>query len=151
MITELPTYEQYLEEHKANNNGILATPEGGKIIELRGEFPDRISDSSVAPTNDNTSAITTPVSPSAQLFNVIGENSYNSVGQWAAYNFRVTESGFYNIAMRYKQNSLEGMYVCRAIKLSGGEYGLGDGTPSVPFAEAYGAEFQYSKDCSPLT
>ena len=144
--TELPSYNEYLEQHKANNNGVLATPTDGEMIEIRAEFPDRISDSSVAPTNDNTSAITTPVAPDCQLFNVIGENSYSAVGQWAAYNFRVTKSGFYNIAMRYKQNSLEGMYVCRAIKLSGGEYGLGDGTPSVPFAEAYGAEFHYSKD-----
>ncbi|MBR3680961.1 MAG: extracellular solute-binding protein [Clostridia bacterium] len=147
--SSIPTYEEYLEKYKEKDGGILKPANGGSVIELRAEFPDKISDSSVTPTNDNTSAITTPVDASCQLYNVIGENSYSSVGQWAAYNFRVTETGFYNIAMRYKQSALEGMYVCRAIKLAGGSeeygYGLSDGTPVAPFSEAYDAEFQYNK------
>ena len=141
----IPTYEEYLAAYKEKNGGSLKIADNGKIIEIQAEFPDKISDSSVAPTNDNTSAITSPIEPNAQLYNVIGENSYNAVGQWTAYTFKVTESGFYNIAMRYKQSALEGMYVCRSIKLSGGDYGLPDGTPSSPFAEASDAEFHYSK------
>ncbi len=147
--SSVPTYEEYLNKYKEKDNGILKPATDGKIIELRAEFPDRISDSSVTPTNDNTSALNTPVDASCQLYNVIGENSYSAIGQWAAYNFRVTETGFYNIAMRYKQSALEGMYVCRAIKLAGGSaeygYGLSDGTPTAPFSEAYDAEFQYNK------
>ena len=144
----VPTYEEYLKIFE-KKDGAIKPATGGSIIELQAEFPDRISDSSVTPTNDNTSAITSPVAPDCQLYNVIGENSYSAVGQWVAYNFRVTETGFYNIAMRYKQSALEGMYVCRAIKLAGGSeeygYGLADGTPTAPFTEAYDAEFQYNK------
>ena len=66
-------------------------PTGGKesVTVIQAETPDYVSDSSVYMTNDRTSAINTPSSPSAQLYNVIGANSYNSVGQWAAYTFTV--------------------------------------------------------------
>lgn len=116
------------------------------ITVIQAEFPDLVSDASVYPTNDNTSPATYPSVSKAQLYNVIGENSYNSVGQWAAYKFRVNATGLYKIGMRYLQSALQGMYVCRTIKLAGGQYGLEDGTPEVPFAEAYDAQFDYSKE-----
>ena len=141
---ELPTYAEVLQQYKEMNYYKVAT--GGEIIRLEAEFPDLVSDSSVASTNDNTSAINYPISANSQLYNVIGENSYNAVGQWAAYKFTVTETGLYNLAMRYKQDALQGMFICRTIKLNGGIYGEEDGTPTVPFAEAYQAEFNYSKE-----
>ncbi len=141
---DLPSYAEILEEYK--KMGYYKLAENGKIIELQAEFPDLVSDSSVAATNDNTSAVNYPVSSNSQLYNVIGENSYSAVGQWAAYKFTVTETGLYNLAMRYKQDALQGMYICRTIKLHGGHYGEEDGTPEVPFAEAYQAEFNYDKE-----
>ena len=113
----------------------------GTVIEA--EFPDFISDSSVAPTNDNTSAITSPISPKAQLFNVIGENSYSAMGQWAAYKFSVDETGFYKLGARFKQDTLQGMFICRTLKLSGGIYGK---TATVPFDEAYRIRFGYASE-----
>ena len=140
----IPTYAEVLEQYK--QNGYYKVAEGGQIIELQGEFPDLVSDSSVSSTNDNTSAINYPVSSNSQLYNVIGENSYSAVGQWAAYKFKVTKTGLYNLAMRFKQDDLQGMYICRTIKINGGQYGEADGTPEVPFAEAYQAEFNYHKE-----
>ena len=128
------------------------SPEGGHVTKIEAEFPDYVSDSSVYATNDNSSAETQPIQSSSQLYNVIGENSYNTVGQWAAYKFQVNKTGLYSLNMRFKQNALQGMYICRAIKLSGGvpgtpgSYGLGDGTPAAPFAEAYNAQFSYDKE-----
>ena len=139
----LPSYAETLELYKSL--GYYKLAENGKIIELQAEFPDLVSDSSVAASNDNTSAINYPVASNAQLYNVIGETSYSAVGQWAAYKFTVTETGLYNLAMRYKQDALQGMYICRTIKINGGIYGEADGTPEVPFAEAYQAEFNYDK------
>ena len=141
----LPSYAEIVEEYK--KNGWYQAPEFGsdnvaKVIEIQAEFPDFVSDSSVSATNDNTSAINDPVSNSSQLYNVIGENSYRTVGQWAAYKFQVNKTGLYNFGMRFKQDALQGMYICRTIKLSGGHYG---DTPTVPFAEAYQAEFNYNK------
>ncbi len=142
VTSSLPTYDEVLAEYEANG---YRPAQNGEIREIQAEFPDMVSDSSVAPANDNTSAITFPISANSQIHNVIGKTSYSAVGQWAAYKFRVSETGLYNIAMRYLQNALEGMYVCRTVKLSGGIYGLEDGTPTVPFEEAYSAEFNYDK------
>ena len=146
---ELPSYDKYAEALNGKTS-----PEGGKVTIMQAEFPDYVSDSSVYATNDNSSAANQPIKPSSQLYNVIGENSYNTVGQWAAYKFKVNKTGIYKMSMRYKQNALQGMYVCRAIKLSGGVgepgtlgfYGLADGTPTAPFAEAYNAQFNYDKE-----
>ena len=142
---EIPKYADVLKGYEDAGY----QPAGGSIEKMpviQAEFPDFVSDSSVSSTNDNTSAITYPTRSGAQLYNVIGENGYSTVGQWAAYTFTVNESGLYKFGMRYKQNALQGMYICRTIKLAGGEYGLPDGTPTVPFKEAYNTKFDYSKD-----
>ena len=150
--TNASTYDKYIEALK--NSG-AAAPADGSVTKIEAEFPDFVSDSSVASTNDNTSAANYPSASNAQLYNVIGENSYNTVGQWAAYRFTVSKDGLYKFALRYKQDALQGMYICRAVKLSGGDfsdgtvdagdYGLPDGTPTVPFAEAYDCQFDYNK------
>ena len=135
----IPTYEEYLKKHSDKPNA------SGNILFIQAEFPDSVSDSSVAPANNNSSAVNYPISSSAQIFNVIGETGFSAVGQWAAYKFTVNESGMYNLAMRYKQETLQGMFACRTIKLAGGEYGIG-GTPTAPYAEAQKARFDYNKD-----
>ena len=138
----LPSYSEFVDAQKEKHEGKYA-PAGGDIITLEAEFPDLVSDSSVYATNDNSSAANFPTSHSSQKYNVIGENSYNAIGQWAAYKFTVTQSGTYKIAMRYKQSALQGMFICRTILLSGGEYGMADGTPTAPFAEAYQVRYDY--------
>ncbi len=145
-IATIPSYSEVIKDYA--DRGYTAA-NGGSINVIQAEFPDAVSDSSVYATNDNTSAANYPASSRAQLYNVIGENSYNTVGQWAAYKFTVDKTGLYNISMRYKQSALQGMYICRAIKLSGGNeyrYGLEDGTPTVPFEEAYNTQFNYNKE-----
>ncbi len=137
---KLPTYAEFLEMHKDKQ---AAT---GEPTIIEAEFPDLVSDSAVYPTNDRTSSATSPSEPDSQVYNVIGENSYNALGQWAAYKFTVNQSGLYKFGMRFKQSALQGMFICRAIKLAGGEYGLADGTPKAPFLEAYDAQFDYSDD-----
>ena len=136
----IPSYDEYVKGLEGKENA------KGGVLTLEAEFPDYVSDSSVAPSNNNSSAVNTPISSAAQIYNVIGETSYSTVGQWAAYKFTVSESGIYNLAMRYKQEALQGMFICRAIKLSGGEYGLADGSATAPFLEAYNTRFNYSKE-----
>ncbi len=136
------TYQDYLAKYagKADNSA------NGQLTRIEAEFPTSVSDTSVYSSNDRSSAITSPSSPSSQFLNTIGASSYNTAGQWAAYRFTVSESGWYDLTMRYRQNVLDGLFVSRTIKLSGGDYGLSDGTPTVPFAEAYNARFNYSKN-----
>ena len=131
-------------QHAGEKRGVagllLGRTERNVVIEA--EFPDSVSDTSVAPSNDNTSFVNSPVSSKAQLFNVIGETGFDAIGQWAAYKFTVNESGFYKMSMRYKQNALEGMFICRTIKFAGGQY---SSTPTVPFEEAYDIRFDYDR------
>ena len=143
-FTESNSFEQYKTALGSNYN---KNADGGKLIDIQAEFPDAISDASVAPSNDNTSAVTYPISASSQKFNVIGETGYDAIGQWAAYKFRVTKDGMYKISMRFMQEALQGMFICRSIKLSGGNkfvYGLSDGSPSAPYAEATQVRFNYA-------
>ena len=133
-------YETYLSQYDTTKKA------SGNIINIQAEFPDFVSDSSVVPSNSNDSAANYPVTSAAQLFNVIGETGFSTVGQWAAYNFTVNEDGFYKFAMRYKQDALQGMFICRTIKLAGGDYGLSDGSPTVPFEEAQNIRFDYNED-----
>ena len=138
---EILSYEDYLAAHPG-----ATAPQGGSIndiVKIEAEFPDAISDASVAPSNDNTSASTFPIASGAQLYNVIGETSYSSVGQWAAYKFTVNKTGLYKLGMRYLQKALEGMFISRSVKLAGGEYG---NAPVTPYEEAASAKFNYSKD-----
>ena len=135
----IPTFEEYMQKHQDKPNA------DGNIVYIQAEFPEAVSDSSVSPANNNSSAINYPISSAAQLFNVIGETGFSAIGQWASYTFTVNESGMYNLAMRYKQEALQGMFACRTIKLAGGEYGIGD-APAAPYVEAQQARFGYSKD-----
>ena len=144
-FSETNSFEQYKAALGDNYN---KKANGGKIITLQAEFPDAISDSSVAASNDNTSVATYPISASAQLFNIIGETGYDSLGQWAAYNFQVTETGMYKISMRFMQDALQGMFICRSIKIAGGKdyvYGY-NGSAVAPYVEATQARFNYSKE-----
>ena len=133
------SYAEYKQQHSGK-------PAGTGEVRIEAEFPDYVSDTSVSPSNDNTSAETFPTNHSSQLYNVLGETGFSTVGQWTAYNFYVPSDGMYKISNRFIQNALQGMFVCRTIKLAGGEYGLADGTPTVPFAEANDIKYNYNKE-----
>ena len=144
----VPDYATYLERVQAL--GATDVTGSDATVTLQGEMPDFVSDSSVSMSNNKTSAITEPSVPGADLYNVIGANSYSAVGQWAAYDFTVSKTGLYQMSMRYQQSALDGMFVSRAVKLTSygqGQYpyGFADGTPAVPFSEAYSLRYNYNK------
>ncbi len=136
----VPTYEEYLAKYANKSDA------SGDSVRIEAEFPDFVSDASVVASNNNESAANYPISSKSQLFNVIGETSYSTVGQWAAYKFTVNQSGFYRLGMRYKQDGLQGMFICRSVKISGGDYGLADGSAMAPFVEAQNIRFDYDKE-----
>lgn len=137
---DIPSYKDFYAE-----NGLASKKpvSSDAKVTIEAEFPDYMSDNSVTIGGDNSSSATTPSSPSSQIFNTIGKLSYSTVGQWAAYTFKVNETGLYKMSMRFKQNALQGMYVCRALKLKGGIYG---DSAAVPFKEAYNTQFDFSDD-----
>lgn len=138
-VEEMVTYDEVLASYKEANYQPVGKDAS---IRLEAEAPYRVSDTSVYAAHDRTSAANSPTSSGAQLLNVLGSNSYDTVGQWANYRFTVTETGLYTISIRCKQDKLAGMYTSRAIRLAGGIYGE---ELTAPFAEAYNARFNYNK------
>ena len=136
---EAPSYSDVLASYIANG---YQTAGADAHIKLEAEKPYRVSDTSVYASNDRTSAVNSPTDPNKQLLNVLGANSYDTIGQWASYQFTPAKTGLYTISVRCKQDELAGMYTSRTVRLAGGIYG---DALTVPFAEAYDARFNYDK------
>ena len=83
------------------------------------------------------------------MLNTVGGEKWQGAGQWIAYQFSVGSSGLYEIATRFRQNVLDGMYVSRSLSIysdptvSEGEDGYYNG---IPFAEAANLQFGFSDD-----
>ena len=103
------SYEQYKLLH-ADAQKIDSTK-----IEFEAEAPEYVSAVTMYPVYDRTSAITQGVtgdqSPSYIKYNTLGKEQWQSVGEWVEYKIEVEETGYYSLAMRYKQSLLSGMYV----------------------------------------
>ncbi len=141
------TYEQYLEKLVAM--GVDIKDKGDGVIKLESEYFSAVSDQTIYPVADTTSALNSPVATDRTLLNVVGGGKWQNVGQWIEYDFTVSDSGMYSMLMRYKQNILDGMSVCRTLYLySGegvepGEAGYYDG---IPFDEAARLKFNFGDD-----
>lgn len=127
-------YEEYRAACVKLNGEKTGTDE---TIKIEAEFPTIQSDESIYPLTDRTSAITSPQDPKIQRLNFMGGNeNFKTVGQWTEYTFDIKDSGFYTIALRYKQNDLSGMFASRRILIDG----------ELPFEECNALRFNYSSD-----
>ncbi len=139
---DLCSYEDYLNQFANVGSGT------DKVL-IQAEYSGSSSSQTVYPVEDRTDAATLPSDTTCTLLNTIGGEKWQTAGQWVRYSFKVNNSGMYNIAARYRQNVLDGMYVCRALRISSsgaaaGELGYYDG--SVPFFEASQVHFNYSSE-----
>ena len=146
---KLPTYEEYLASIK---NQYGATPEkntvsAGATHVFQAETPDYVSAVTMYPVNDRTSPITVGVTGDGQQssmytkLNTAGKEKWQNVGEWMEYTIDgsdIKESGFYSLAVRYKQALLSGMYVSRKIYING----------EVLFEEANNCRFPYADSWS---
>ena len=134
------SYEDYAAQYKDAVKG-----EGGFIIQS--EYIGATSTRTVYPIEDRTDAATQPADTNRVVLNTIGGEKWQTAGQWVRYTFKVEKSGMYNIAARYRQNVLDGMYVSRALYLYSGE-GVAEGQKGyyngIPFAEAAELRFNYN-------
>ena len=138
----METYEQYLSKYE----GVAS---GTDKIKIEAEYYSAASSQTIYPVSDTTSAITSPTATDRTVLNTVGGDKWQSAGQWIEYKFKVSESGMYSIATRFKQNVLDGMYTSRALyiysddTLSGSDKGYYNG---IPFAEAGRLQFNYASD-----
>jgi len=135
------SYEEYLstlteEEKKAGKDTII----------IQSEYTGATSTQTIYPLEDRSDAATQPSDTGRVMLNTIGGEKWQTAGQWARYTFTVSTSGMYDIATRFRQNVLDGMYVNRSIYIysegaSEGEAGYYDG---IPFFEAGQIRYNYS-------
>ncbi len=111
-------------------------PAEGVNIHLNAETPSFVSSSTITPNYDRSSAITEPQHPTAIMRNTIGGSSWSNTSDWVKYNVNIDKAGLYTIVFRFKQDSVPGSFVSRAVKIDG-EY---------PFAEARTCTFDYSQE-----
>ena len=133
------TYEQYLA-------GLAGAPKGTGKVKIESEYFAGVSDQTVYPLADTTSAVNSPVATDKTYLNTVGGEKWQTVGQWVEYKFTVSTSGMYSFATRYKQNVLEGMSTSRVLYIYSdgakqGDKGYYDG---IPFAEATRLKFNYN-------
>ncbi len=123
------SYEDYINAHTAAGAKNVAA--GTEPIVVQAENPSLISIQNLFPANDRTSALTQPQDPTVIKYNML---DCGTVGQWMRYEVEVEESGFYTIAARYRQNSLNGLFTSRRIRING----------EIPFEEASYLRFPYN-------
>lgn len=131
-LDENRTYAEVEEEYE--KKGYISAL--SDAIKIEAEIPDAMSDRTIYPVNDRTSAINSPQHASITKMNAIGGTKWQSVGQWIEYSFTCEESGLYYIATRFKQSELNGIYVTRRLYING----------EVPFDEANYCQFHYSDE-----
>ena len=102
-------------------------------IKIDAERPLSVSDFSVYPTTDRSSAYTDPPSVDKIEINVIGGDNWKTAGQYIRYTIDVKKSGLYTIALRYKQDISQGLSVYRRLTID----------DELPFAEAASIKFTY--------
>ncbi len=129
-VVTYPTYEEALAAWQAA--GI--TTQAIDPIKLHAENPVRTSEQVIYPIYDRASAITEPQDAALIRLNTIGAEKWQTNGQWIRYEVDVPKEGLYNIAVRFRQEKLAGMYTSRRVRING----------EVQFKEASYLEFNYS-------
>ncbi len=127
---DLKSYEEVMAEYE--KKGYKAAE--AENIKIEAELPDRVSNYTIYPIYDRSSAVSSPQDQSLIYRNSMGGDKWTTVGQWIRYSFTCEATGLYQIETRFMQDVLKGMYSSRSIRING-EY---------PFAEAVNCQFAYS-------
>ncbi len=77
--------------------------EGDALITIECEEFTYRNDSSIHATFEFDSALS-PLSPSKKVLNLLDSDSFDKAGQTVGYSFHVDKSGYYNIAVNYRQS-----------------------------------------------
>ena len=137
---DMMSYEDYIKQY-------ADAPEGKDKIKIEAEYFSNASTQTIYPIEDKSSAINSPSAADRAVLNTVGGEKWQGAGQWISYQFTVESSGLYEIATRFRQNILDGMYVSRTLSIysdstvSEGEDGYYNG---IPFAEAANLQFGFS-------
>ncbi len=122
--------ESVYEQKLANWENRYDKITGNVTYLIEAESPVKVSDQVLFPGTDRTSCLNSPSDPADLLYNI---SNSSVVGQYMKYNVYVSEEGLYNIMVRFRQNTMAGMFTSRRIRING----------EIPFKEASYLRFNY--------
>lgn len=106
------SYETKLAQWKAQG---LTEQKLDEAIRVQAEQPETISMQSMFPANDRTSSLTEPQDPARIRYNIL---DFDKCNMFADYTVTVPEEGLYRISVRFRQNTLIGMFSSRRILIN---------------------------------
>lgn len=134
-VEQTPDYEDYYAQMSAQVSGkALNTPDNNWSTVIQGEDSVLRSDPSLYAINDRSSSNTVPYSVRQIKLNAIGGDAWRVAGQWIEWEVEVPADGWYNIAIKGKQNYERGKNSSRLLTIDG----------KTPFTEAEDIGFRYS-------
>ena len=124
------SYQDYVSMHK--QNGVKDTV--GQLEVTQAENYYRQSSAQLWPCADKTSSLTQPFSYKNIKLNYGGGSQWKEPGHWITWEINAPEAGFYNIAVKYKQGYLDGLFSSRKVYID----------DAVPFEELNSVRFDYT-------
>jgi len=137
---KIQTYADYEKKYEGQ-------PNGTGNIKIEAEYTANASDKTIYPVEESADAMTSPHDPGKTVLNTMGGEKWQTAGQSVSYSFKVDSSGMYDIAFRFRQNVLDGMFVNRVLYIysegvAENELGYYDG---IPFEEAKSLSFNFKE------
>jgi ABC-type glycerol-3-phosphate transport system substrate-binding protein len=127
-FSDCPNYSDYIKK---------SAPEiANYFYKIQGEDSVLKSSSTLVPVNDRTSTKTEPYNVSKIRLNAFGGIRWQNSGEWAKWEFEVPETGYYNIAVKFKQDQSKVILPTRKIYID----------DVVPFSEMKKYSFKYNTD-----
>ena len=123
---DIISYNDYIKSHKKTSRETAVRQEA--------EFIYRKNADTIYPTYEKADASTLPIKPDAILLNTIGQNNWNTQGQYITWKADIKTEGLYSISFRANQRYNENGASYRRLYING----------KVPFKEANLIEFKYS-------
>lgn len=108
---ELPTYQEYQKTMKSNGKST-------GIITVQGEDFSIKSDPHIRSNNTNKASLT-PYNTYYRMINVLDGNSFGSAGQKVMWEFAVEADGWYEIGLKFCQNSAVNKKAYREFEIDG--------------------------------
>lgn len=128
---QLPSYEEVLKGYK--NKGYKEVM--NQVVKIQAETAVLRSDPTLKRIEDRE-PITEPFNKDSSVLNVFGGSGWRNGGQWAEWDYEVSESGLYQIGMRFGQWFLNGIPAQRKIMIDG----------EIPFKEMNEVLFSYKPE-----
>jgi len=121
------TYEQISKNYSSVSDNEIVP------ITLEAEKPYLRTNASITELCDRNSPVTTPVFDGQQVWNSIGGSGWSRVGESVSWKIKVSKSGYYTLAFRFKNNFVSGLSTYRKLFIDG----------ETPFSEMESVAFKY--------